>query len=210
MTTAGLMADHFQRNLQEHLTAIGSLDSVFPRAVELTVLLTRRLGQGKCVYTFGNGGSAAEAQHFAGELVGRYRLNRSPLAAVCLAADSAVLTCIGNDFGFDEIFARQLVGLARPGDVAVGFTTTGNSANVVAGLAAARRTGATTVLFSSGDGGDAAQHADIPLLVLATGTARVQESHQLLMHMISEAVDEHVGGSSTTTRTASTPEGWHS
>ncbi len=210
MTAAGPMVDHFQRNLREHLTSIGSLDSVLPRAAELADLLITSIGQGKCVYTFGNGGSAAEAQHFAAELVGRYRLNRSPLAAVCLAGDSAVLTCIGNDFGFDQIFARQLVGLAHPGDVAVGFSTTGHSANVVAGLAAARRTGATTVLISSGDGGGAAQYADLTLLVLAAGTARVQESHQLLMHMISEAVDEHVGGPSTNTRITSTPEGWHS
>lgn len=195
--STGLIA-RLECALGDHLAATRSLSTLLPSVADLAALLTSSLNAGRRVFTFGNGGSAAEAQHFAGELIGRFRLTRAPLAAVCLAADAAVLTCIGNDFGFDQIFARQVLALAGPGDVTVAFTSTGRSPNVVDGLAAARSVGATTVLFSSGDGGPAVEHADISFLVLDAGTARVQESHQLLMHMLSEAVDEDAGAHAPT------------
>jgi D-sedoheptulose 7-phosphate isomerase len=150
-------------------------------------------GDGR-VYTFGNGGSAADAQHLAAELIGRYKRERRPLPAVALSVDPSVVTCIANDYAYEEVFARQVTALARPGDVVVGFSTGGTSANVVRGLAAAREAGATTVLFSGGDGGPARKHADIALIVPSSTTARVQEMHLLLLHMLSDAVDAWAAG----------------
>ena len=151
-------------------------------------------GDGR-VFTFGNGGSSVDAQHFAEELVGRYKRDRRPLPAQSLSVDASVLTCIGNDYSFDEVFERQVRGFVRAGDVVVGFTTSGRSPNVVRGLAAARELGATTVLFGGGDGGPAAEHADLALVVPSSETARVQEMHVLLLHVILEHVDAWAAGS---------------
>lgn len=147
------------------------------------------LGAGGRLYTFGNGGSAAEAQHLAAELIGRYARDRRPLPAMASTVDPSVLTCIGNDYSYDDVFARQVEALADPGDIVAGFTTSGRSSNVVNGLAAARRKGAVTVLFTGGDGGPAGAHADHILLVPSRNTARIQEMHRLLLHVLSEAVD---------------------
>jgi len=151
-------------------------------------------GGGGRVYTFGNGGSAADSLHFAEELVARFKRERRPLAAQSLAADPTVLTCIANDYEFDELFARQVRAFARPGDVVVGFTTSGRSANVVRGLAAAREAGATTVLFGGGAGVPASDHADHALIVPSDSTARVQEMHVLLLHLTLEQVDRWAAG----------------
>ncbi|NGN67395.1 SIS domain-containing protein [Streptomyces sp. A7024] len=144
------------------------------------------------LYTFGNGGSAADAQHLAGELIGRYLRERRPLPAVSLATDPTVVSCIGNDYAFDDVFARQVTALARPGDMVIAFSTSGRSGNVVRGLEAARAAGATTVLFAGGDHGGrpAADHADHVLTVPATATARIQEMHLTLLHLLSEQVDD--------------------
>jgi D-sedoheptulose 7-phosphate isomerase len=128
--------------------------------------------------------------HFAEELVARYKRERRPLAAQSFAADPTVLTCIANDYDFDEVFARQVQAFARQGDVVIGFTTSGRSPNVVRGLAAAREAGATTVLFGGGQGTPAAEHADHALVVPSDSTARVQEMHVLLLHVVLDEVDE--------------------
>jgi D-sedoheptulose 7-phosphate isomerase len=147
------------------------------------------------VLACGNGGSAADAQHLAGELVGRFKRERRPLAAVALSVDPSVVTCIANDYSFDDVFARQVEALARPGDVVVAYTTSGRSENVVRALAAARAAGATTVLFAGGDGAPANEHADHSLVVPSSSTARVQEMHLLLMHLVIEQVDAWAAGS---------------
>ena len=121
--------------------------AVLPDVQEVAELLCQRFAVGGHVYTFGNGGSAADAQHFTGELIGHYKRSRRALPAVTLSTDPTVMTCIANDYGYADVFARQISALARPGDVVAAFTTSGRSANVVAGLKAARRAGATTVLF---------------------------------------------------------------
>lgn len=148
------------------------------------------------LYTFGNGGSAADAQHLAAEFVGRFRRERRPLPAVALTTDPSVVSCISNDYSFDALFARQVQALAGPGDMVAAFTTSGRSANVVAGLAAARAAGATTLLFGAADGGPAGPLADHRLLVPASGTARIQEVHLLLLHLLSEIVDSWAASSS--------------
>jgi D-sedoheptulose 7-phosphate isomerase len=128
--------------------------------------------------------------HFAEELVARFKRERRPLAAQSLAADPTVLTCIANDYEFDEVFARQVRAHARPHDVVIGFTTSGASPNVVRGLATAHDVGATTVVFGGGVGKPAADHADHALIVPSSSTARVQEMHVLLLHLILDRVDE--------------------
>jgi D-sedoheptulose 7-phosphate isomerase len=137
------------------------------------------------VFTFGNGGSAADAQHFAEELVGRFKRERRPLPAQSFSADGSLLTCIGNDYAFDGVFERQVEAFVREGDVAIGFSTSGRSPNVVRGLAAARELGATTVLFTGRNGGEAGLVLDVP----SESTARIQELHVLLLHVILEEVD---------------------
>lgn len=138
---------------------------------------------GKILF-FGNGGSAADAQHLATELVARYKRNRPAIAAIALSTDTSALTAIGNDFGFDEIFSRQVEALARPGDVAIGISTSGNSENVVRALKAATKAGATAVAFTGQGGGALAAIAEVLIAVPSTDTARIQEMHILVGHML--------------------------
>jgi D-sedoheptulose 7-phosphate isomerase len=178
--------------LDEHLAVIETVRGLVPEVESLGEEVIGRLARGGVVYSFGNGGSAADAQHLAGELIGRYCRERDPLPAVALSTDPTVTTCIGNDYTFDDVFARQVTALARPDDVVVGFTTSGRSPNVVTGLAAARKAGALTVLFTghaADGGGPAAEHADRVLAVASDRTARVQEAHVLLLHLLSEHID---------------------
>jgi D-sedoheptulose 7-phosphate isomerase len=180
--------------LAEHVAAADAVKALLPAVAEVGRLLCATFAAGGRLYTFGNGGSAADAQHLAAELIGRYKRERRPLPAVALTVDPSVLTCIGNDYSYDEVFARQVEGLAVSGDVVAGFTTSGRSPNVVRGLAAARTRGATTVLFASGDGADAAAHADLALLVPSSATARTQEMHLTMLHLVSEWVDAWAAG----------------
>jgi D-sedoheptulose 7-phosphate isomerase len=133
---------------------------------------------------FGNGGSAADAQHLATELVVRYRANRRALPAIALTTDTSALTAIGNDFGFDALFERQVEALCAAGDVAIGISTSGNSENVIRGLVAARARGAVTVGLGGGDGGRLARSVDYAVIVPSTVTARIQEMHILLGHSL--------------------------
>jgi D-sedoheptulose 7-phosphate isomerase len=158
----------------------------------IAALVRDTLLRGGLVLACGNGGSATDAQHLAEELIARYRANRRALPALALTADSAVLTCIGNDFGFEQVFARQLEGLARPGDLLVCFSTSGNSPNIVAALRAARVRGALSVALLGKDGGAARPLADVPLVVAHEDTARIQEAHLQIVHYICEVVERAV------------------
>jgi D-sedoheptulose 7-phosphate isomerase len=180
--------------IAEHLALAGRIDELLPEVDRVVAALISCYEHGGRVYTFGNGGSAADSFHFAEELVARFKRERRPLPAQSLAADPTVLTCIANDYVFADVFARQLQALARPGDVVAAFTTSGRSANVVEALSTARSRGATTVLFGGGDGGPAAAHADHALLVPSTTTARIQEVHTFLLHAVSEVVDRWAAG----------------
>jgi D-sedoheptulose 7-phosphate isomerase len=179
------LADHAEvaRN-----TAAAVRDT-FPRLVEACVRATR---DGHLLLFFGNGGSAADAQHFAAELVVRYKTDRRPIRAVALTTDSSVLTAIGNDFGFDNLFARQIEALAQPGDVAIGISTSGNSENVIRGLRMARAIGAVTAVFTGGTGGKALRLAEHAIVVPSTITARIQEMHLLLGHTLCGALEARV------------------
>jgi D-sedoheptulose 7-phosphate isomerase len=175
--------------LAEHRELLAHVEALLPAVDEAARLVVAAYERDGRILAFGNGGSAADAQHLAGELVGRFARERRPLAALALSVDPSVVTCIANDYSFEEVFARQVEAHARPGDVAVGYTTSGRSENVVRGLRAARAAGAGTILFGGGDGLPAAEQADVALVVPSSSTARVQELHLLLMHLLVEHVD---------------------
>jgi D-sedoheptulose 7-phosphate isomerase len=145
-------------------------------------------GGGK-VLLFGNGGSAADAQHVAAEMVGRFERERPALAAVALSTDSSILTAIGNDYGFERVFSRQIEALGRVGDVAFGISTSGRSPNVVHGLKAARARGLKTIALTGRDGGEVGTAAEIHVNVPSASTARAQEVHRTLLHVICDLVE---------------------
>lgn len=159
------------------------------RVLAAARLLADSLRAGGKVLLFGNGGSAADAQHLAAELVNRFQVERPPLAAVALTTDTSVLTSIANDYDFAEVFAKQVRALGRPGDVAMGLSTSGRSPNVVRGLKAARELGLKTLAFSGGDGGPVAETADLALVVPSKNTPRIQEVHITIGHILCDLVD---------------------
>jgi len=152
-------------------------------------LLRDALRKGGSVWIFGNGGSAADAQHMAAELSGRYMREREGLRAAALTTDTSVLTAVANDYGYDAVFARQVTALARPGDAAVGISTSGNSRNVLNGLAAARDRGCATLAVLGRDGGKISGIADVALVYPAQETPRIQEFHAVLVHLLCALVD---------------------
>jgi D-sedoheptulose 7-phosphate isomerase len=176
-------------------------ESCLPDVEALAELLWAGCRNGRRVLTFGNGGSAADAQHLAAELVGHFRRERGPLAAQSLSTDPSVMTAIANDYAYADVFARQVEALAGRGDVCVGFTTSGGSENVVRALQAARRRGATAVAITGRDGGRAAALADRAIVVPSDDTARIQELHLLITHLVSELIDDWAAGEERTTVT---------
>lgn len=148
-------------------------------------------GNGKVLF-FGNGGSAADSQHIAAEFIGRFKKERRSLPAIALTTDTSILTALGNDYGFDVIFARQIEGLGARGDIAVGISTSGNSRNVIAGIKQAKKMGLKTISLTGCDGGKLALLTDISLIVPSTETARIQESHLCIAHAICELVEKKI------------------
>jgi D-sedoheptulose 7-phosphate isomerase len=168
------------------------------RQMELTPVtraaeaIAAAFGQGGRLLVFGNGGSAADAQHMAAEMVGRFARERRALPALALTTDTSVLTSVANDYGFERVFVRQIDGLGRPGDVAFGISTSGNSANVLAAINAARAARLQTVALTGRDGGQIGAAADIHINVPDASTARVQEVHRTLIHVICELVEDSI------------------
>jgi D-sedoheptulose 7-phosphate isomerase len=158
--------------------------------VKAIEVIGEALANGQALLVFGNGGSAADAQHFAAEFVGRFARERRAVPALALTTDTSALTAIANDYGFERVFARQIEAFGAPGDVAVAISTSGNSANVIEGLRAASERGMTTVALTGRDGGEAGAIADIHLNVPHEVTARVQEVHGVLLHVVCELVEE--------------------
>ena len=155
-------------------------------------LLIQRFRAGNKVMLFGNGGSAADAQHIAAEFVGRFAFDRAPLPALALSVNTSCLTAIGNDYGFNQAFSRQVLALGQPGDVAIGITTSGTSPNVLEGLGAARSKGVHTVGLTGSNGQRLKQVADHCICVPASETPRIQECHILVGHIISEIVEANL------------------
>jgi len=152
----------------------------------------------KKILIAGNGGSAADAQHFAAELVGRYGFDRPSLPALALTTDTSNLTAIGNDYGYDYVFSRQLEGMGQEGDLFIGISTSGNSQNILNAFASAKKRGITTVALTGRDGGKMAEVADHTLIVPSNVTPRIQESHLLIEHMICDAIEKEMFGDGIT------------
>ena len=168
-------------------TLTANLNVVARIAHELITALTK----GGKVILFGNGGSAADCQHVAAELIGRFQNERKSLAAIALTTDTSIITALGNDYGFDIVFSRQIEGLARPNDIVIGISTSGNSKNIIAGIAQAKKMGLKTVSLTGCGGGMLAPLSDISLVVSSNVTARVQEAHICFLHIICELVEKN-------------------
>jgi D-sedoheptulose 7-phosphate isomerase len=175
--------------LAEHQAVMTQLESLLPQIAAVALRLRDCLKQGGKILLMGNGGSAADCQHIAAEIVGRYKRERRGLPAIALTTDTSILTSVGNDYGFEFIFSRQVEALCGPLDVVIGLSTSGNSANVVRAIETAKQIGATTVGMTGGSGGKLAGLCDFNLVMPSSDTPRIQEAHIFIGHVVCELVE---------------------
>jgi len=179
-----------KQELNEHLITFNETTESIGSAIEVAAnICIESLKQGGKILIFGNGGSAADAQHIAAELVGRYKLERKGLSAIALSTDTSSLTAIANDYGYEHVFDRQIEALANPEDVAIGISTSGNSSNVINALQLAKNIGCKSIGLSGKSGGDMNKLCDVNLVIPARNTARIQEMHILIGHIICHLVE---------------------
>ncbi len=184
--------DHQQylnQMIQEHQQMFARLDKLIPVISEVADTLKQCIAQGGKILLMGNGGSAADSQHIAAEIVGRYKKERRGLAAIALTTDTSILTSVGNDYGYHYIFARQIEALCRPGDVVIGITTSGNSENVVLAIEEANRLGAVTIGLTGGSGGKLNGLCQYNIVVPSSDTPRIQEAHIFIGHSLCEMLE---------------------
>lgn len=179
--------NYFKRHIEVMETVAARLA---PQIESLCLLLAAALREGKKILVMGNGGSAADAQHLAAEFIGRFLLERKALPAIALTTDTSILTAVGNDYGFDEVFKRQVEGLANPGDVVIGISTSGRSGNVRRALVAAGEIGCKTVGLLGKDGGDIAGIVDLNITIPAMETPHIQEAHATIIHIVCDEVEK--------------------
>ncbi len=165
-------------------------DTLSDKILEAIKLARSSLQNGGKLLLMGNGGSAGDAQHIAAEFIGRYKKERRPVAAIALTTDSSILTCVGNDYGYDSVFSRQVGGLAKKEDVVIAISTSGNSENVIRGVEKAREIGAQTIGLLGNQGGKLKDKVDLAIVVPSSDTARIQEAHITIGHIICEILDE--------------------
>lgn len=190
------MEDAIRCQLQNHRAVIESIERhLIPAISAASNLLTEALAGGKKLLVMGNGGSAADAQHLAAEIVGRFKLDRRALPAIALTTDTSILTAIANDYGFDMVFRRQVEALAAEGDVVIGISTSGSSANVRTALLLAGEMGCRTVGLLGSDGGTIKDCVEIALTVPGDDTPRIQEGHITIIHIICDLVEKRLFGS---------------
>jgi D-sedoheptulose 7-phosphate isomerase len=195
MRPAGMsrLSEHVAKEIEESIAVKAELArTACEEIVTAAALILERLEAGQKLIVFGNGGSAADAQHIAAEFVGRYRSQRKALAAIALTTDSSSLTAIGNDLGFQEIFARQLEAIGKPGDVVLAVSTSGNSPNVLRAVVLAKKLGMATIGLSGISGGELRNCVDLCLSVPSDSTPRIQEAHSLIIHIITGIVENAV------------------
>jgi D-sedoheptulose 7-phosphate isomerase len=193
---------NIEQSISRHFSDSAALktrlaESLTPQVARAARAMVSCLKAGGKILACGNGGSAADSQHFAAELVGRFEREREELAAIALTTDSSILTAVGNDYGYEAIFAKQVRALGKPGDVLFAISTSGNSANVVAAIDAARTKGMTTIGMTGRDGGKMAEllgNHDVLLNVESTVTARIQEVHLLMLHCLCDSIDNLMFG----------------
>ena len=180
-----------EKELQAHKEMIEkTIEMMIPQIEEASKLIVKTLKARNKVLLCGNGGSAADAQHIAAELTGRYKTERRGLPAIALTTDTSALTAIANDYGYDRIFDRQVEGLAQEGDLLIGISTSGNSLNVISAFATAKLKGCTTLGLSGNNGGDMTRLCHLNLIVPSNDTPRIQEMHILIGHILCQAVDD--------------------
>ena len=190
--------ESLQATFAEHVLVVAEAAAqLLPGLAQCIEVTRQRLRAGNKILVCGNGGSAADAQHFVAELVGRYNKSRPALPAIVLGSDAATVTAVSNDFGFEQVFARQIDALARPGDVLIALSTSGNSPNVIHAATAARARGCTIIALTGRSGGRLVEHADIALRVPSEIVARIQEVHGLCLHALAQAIDSVAFESST-------------
>jgi len=189
------MIPEIQAQLQEHQAVLTLLErDMLPLIAEMGILISDALNRGNKLLVMGNGGSAADSQHFVAEIVGRYKMERRALPAVALSTDTSILTAIGNDYGFDAVFSRQVEALAVSGDVVVGISTSGNSPNVLKALNLARSRGCRTIGLLGGAGGSIKEACDLALVVPSANTPRIQEGHITIIHIVCDLVEKTLFG----------------
>jgi D-sedoheptulose 7-phosphate isomerase len=189
MSSSPDAATIFGKALEEHLHVISQFQEQHVVLEAIALAMTAALRAGGKILWCGNGGSAADAQHMAAELMGRFRRERRALPSIALTTDTSILTAVANDYGYETVFARQVEALGNAGDVLVGISTSGNSRNVIAALKTARAQGMVTVALTGAGGGNMAAHADHFLAVESTDTARIQEAHIFAGHMLSDWIE---------------------
>lgn len=184
-----------RHHIDSHLDLVRKMRETlaFPIA-RFAAMVEETISRGNTLLVFGNGGSAADAQHFAAEIVGRFRRDRSAWPALALTTDTSIMTAVGNDYGFEQVFSRQVEGLARPGDLVVGISTSGTSENVRRGLETARSIGCRTAALLGRDGGTIRPIVDMPVVVESRETARIQEVHALIIHIVCDMVESALCG----------------
>lgn len=181
---------YIENSFAEHIeTAQRTREALAEKIGQASEMVIDCLKRGNKILLFGNGGSASDAQHIAAEFVGRFVKERKSLPAIALTTDTSALTAIGNDYGYERVFARQVEGLAANGDVIIGISTSGNSESVLRGLATGRQNGCKTIGLTGRDGGKMLDYCDISIVVPSNVTARIQEMHILIGHIICEAID---------------------
>lgn len=175
--------------IEDHLVVAASLKSQIPKIEAIEREIVSSFIRGNRIYLMGNGGSAADAQHIAAELVGRFQMERRGFPAVALTTDTSILTAVANDYSYDQVFARQVEALVSRGDVLIGISTSGNSRNVLAAIEAGRSLGAVTIGLTGCSGGALKDLCDIAIVVPSPNTARIQEAHILVGHILCEMID---------------------
>lgn len=176
-------------SLQRHLDVFNTMADYHKESMQLLEACQKALANGGKVIWFGNGGSAADAQHLAAEFVVRYKLERGPLASIALTTDTSILTAHSNDYHFDTVFERQVQALCKPEDLVIGLTTSGTSTNINLALQAANDIGAFTVALTGREGGKVRDIANLPIIIRNDETARIQEAHMFIGHWLCEAID---------------------
>jgi D-sedoheptulose 7-phosphate isomerase len=191
----GNMKAMIKSQLAEHMAVMQLIeDALAGKVSEMAEMIIKSLASGKKLLIMGNGGSAADAQHFAAEIIGRFKLERPALPAVALTTDTSILTAIGNDYGFDAVFIRQVEGLATSGDVVIGISTSGNSPNVLAALVKAKELGCETIALLGRDGGAIKDAVDLPVVIPSQDTPRIQEGHITIIHIVCDLVERRLFG----------------
>lgn len=190
------MNDTILKLLDEHLHTMVQVKDLAPQMEAAANHMLKALQNGGKIFWMGNGGSAADSQHLAAELIGRFKLERRAIPSIALTTDSSILTCLSNDYDYSIVFARQLEALCQPNDVVIGITTSGNSKNILEGVKMAKKKGAYTIGLSGHKGGQLADAVDLCITVPSSSTARIQEGHIFIGHTICELVEHAVAKAS--------------